>query len=196
MKKIGNRIPPILFIILISILGFISGVLTIALWQENWLVNEGILNQEFIYEIKDLNIDKRALFFLCLGKRLRAFFILSLLAFSVVNVFSNTVFFLLNGFYIGSMMELFAIRYGMQGIMMYLSLTLPQGFFYIIGFITLGCWCLNLEKKTIDIPITNRNAEKLQRGGKKGRLIIAFLIILVGIILESFVNLEFFLLFI
>lgn len=204
MKKVINRIPPILFIFMICILGFIVGVLTIALWQENWLISNEILNQEFIYQIEDLNVDKRALFFLCLGKRLRAFFILFLLAFSTVNVFGNILFFSLNGLYVGSVMELFTIRYGMQGIMMYLSLILPHGIFYLIGFMILGCWCLNLEKNSISVSdrkiekissASERKIEKMRKVGDKGRLMTAFVFVIIGIILESYVNLELFLLF-
>ncbi len=190
MKKVINKIPAVLLIFIISTLGFIIGVLTIALWQENWLVNEEILNREFIYRIKDLNIDKRALFFLCLGKRLRAFFILFLLAFSTVNIFVNIIFFSLSGLYIGGIMELFAIRYGMQGIVMYLSLVLPHGIFYVTGFIILGCWCFNLQRNTISA--LNKKKEKLKRIRDVGRLGIAFIFILIGIILECFVNLEIF----
>ena len=193
MNRIKNRIPPILLILFMSVLGFITGVLTIALWQENWLVNEGILNQDFIYKIEDLNIDKRALFFLCFGKRLRAFFLLFLLAFSSVNVFTNVIFFFLNGLYIGSIMELFIIRYGMQGLLMYLFFVLPQGIFYMIGFLVLGCWCLGQERVGNE---RRKKKEKIQTVKDQGRLGVSFMFVFVGIILESYVNSKiFFLIF-
>lgn len=194
LNRLKNRISPILFIIFIGVIGFITGVMTIALWQENWLISNGVLEQEFVYKIEDLNIDKRALFFLCFGKRLRAFFILFLLAFSSINVFANIIFFLLSGLYIGSIMEVFTIRYGMQGIFMYLSFTLPQGIFYILGFLSLGCWCLNLEKTqgtTVD-----RKMEKLRKINDKRRLVCSLVLILTGILLESYVNTKIFLIFI
>ena len=190
MKRIINRIPPIVFIMILSVLGFVTGILTIVLWQENWLISGEILEQEFIYKIRNMNIDKRALFFLCLGKRLRAFFILFLLAFSSVNIFSNVLFFLLSGLYVGSVMELFAVRYGMQGILIYLSLVLPQGIFYVIGFMTLGCYCLKLEK--IPVLSSNIKVEKLKRTGDRGKIVAAFIFIFGGILLESYVNLEIF----
>lgn len=192
LNKFRNKIPPILLIIFISILGYIAGVVTIALWQENWLVNDGILNQDFIYKIEDLNVDKRALFFLCLGKRLRAFFLLFLLAFSSVNVFSNIIYFFMSGLYIGSIMELFIIRYGMQGLLMYLSFVLPQGIFYIIGFLVLGCWCLGQERRGDE---RRKKKDKIHTIRDKGRLGISLVLIFVGIILECYVNSKIFLLF-
>ena len=78
MNKFRIKIPPMIWILILSILGFVIGTLTIAFRQENWLIKEGILNEEFIYDTESLMIDKRALFFLCFGRRIRAFFLLFL----------------------------------------------------------------------------------------------------------------------
>ena len=187
------KIPSVILVLLISGFGFVTGVLTVGLGQENWLVSEKILEQDFICRINEICIDKRALFFLCLGRRLRAFFLLFLLAFSSVNVFSNVLFFFLHGLYVGSVMELFTVRYGWQGIMMYLSLVLPQGIFYVLGFVILGCWCWNLEK--ITITVVNRKAEKVKKVRGITRVVIAFLLIFLGCAAESYISLEIFYLF-
>lgn len=194
MKKLKNKIPAIIWILVLSILGFVIGTLTIAFRQENWLVREGILNQEYIWETEMLNIDKRALFFLCFGRRIRAFFLLLLLSFSSVNVFVNISFFLINGFYAGSIMELLTIRYGMQGIGMYVTAIFPQGIFYVLGFWILGCWCLNQEK--IQSNLQNRKVEKLRNIKNRKGLMISFCLILLGIILETYVNPKIFFFFI
>ena len=193
LKKITSRIPSVIYILFFGALGFVIGVLKIGLWQENWLVSGGILAPDFIDRIHELCVDKRALFFLCLGRRLRAFFILFLLAFSTVNVFSNMFFFWLYGVYIGSVMELFVVRYGWQGIMMYVSLVFPQGIFYTLGFVILGCWCLNLEKTVASA--LNKKLEKAKKVRGVSRLTAAFLFILLGSLLESFMCLEIFQLF-
>lgn len=194
MNKVERKIPPIFLLMLLSGFGFFIGVFSLALWQGNFLVSDNVLGQEFMYQIADLRIDKRALFFLCFWKRFRAFFLLFLLAFSSVNLFTNVVFFFLNGLYIGSMMELFAMRYGVQGILMYLSFVLPQGIFYVIGFLSLGCWCLKLEWTQDNF--VNRKIGKIKTGLNKKTLIVAFLFILAGVLLESFINSEIFFLFI
>ena len=188
MNKIRDKISPLVLICIISVLGFVSGIITIALRQENWLITEGILNQDFISKIEELIIDKRALFFLCLEKRLCAFFLLFLLAFSTVNVLTNVLFFFLNGLYIGSILELLTIRYGMQGILMYIVFVLPQGIFYVMGYLVLGCWCLRLEGNTIGQK--NKKRDKVCQFTEKGRLVTAFFFVFIGIILESFVNLK------
>lgn len=193
LKENANKIPTVSYILFISGLGFMIGVLTVGLRQENWLVSGNILEQDFICRIRELSIDKRALFFLCLGKRLRAFFILFLLAFSSVNIFSNILFFALHGWYVGSVMELFAVRYGWQGIMMYLSLVLPQGILYVLGFVLLGCWCWNLENMAT--TVVNRKVEKMKKIKGVSRVIIALLFVFGGCVLESYLSLEIFFLF-
>lgn len=193
MNKLTNKIPPILFIIILSILGYIVGVCITAFWQENWLICDEILGQEFVCRIEDLSIDKRAYFLLCVGKRFRAFLLLFLLSFSSVNVFANVCFFFITGIYSGCMMEMFVIRYGVQGIFMYLSLVLPQAFFYIPGYFSLGCWCLNREN--IQGSIRDKKKEKIRHVNMK-RIFYIIIFIIMGTILESFVNTKIFLLLI
>jgi len=171
-----------------SMIGFVSGAFTIALKQENRLITEGILNRDFIYKIEELTIDKRALFFLCLEKRLRAFLLLFLLAFSSVNIFTNVLFFFLHGLYIGSVMELLAIQYGIDGLFMYIKMVFPQGLFYSFGFVCLGCWCLGMEK--LQTEGIKRKVEKMKNIGGLRRVLVAFLAVLIGIIMESYVGLE------
>lgn len=186
MKKIRIEIPPIILIVFVVFVGFVAGVLSIALWKENWLISEGILNREFISDIITLKIDKRALFFLCLGKRMRAFFLLFLLSFSSVNLGVNFAFFLLNAFYAGSVVEILTIRYGMQGIAMYFTMVCPQGLCYILGFLILGCWCLKRER--IKRSPRERKIQKIRKIENKKEVVVSWLLILVGIIIESYIN--------
>lgn len=194
MKKIRIEIPPIILITFVVFVGFIAGVLSIALWKENWLISEGILNSEFISDITELKIDKRALFFLCLGKRMRAFFLLFLLSFSSVNSWVNFAFFLLSGFFAGSVVEILTIRYGMQGIAMYFTMIFPQGLCYILGFLILGCWCL--KRESIERSLRERKIQKIRKIENKKAIIISCVLILVGIIIESYINPKIFFFFI
>lgn len=194
LKKIKNIFSPVVIIIFISIIGFIIGVLTVSFNQKNWFMDEGILNKEFIRKIDEVNIDKRALFFLCFGRRIRAFFLLFLLSFSTVNFVTILFFFLMAGIYVGSVMELLAVQYGMQGIMLYFTMILPQGVLYLIGFGILGCWCLNQDR--VQSSLKDRKREKIRNLNHKKALVFSFVFIIIGIILESYVNPKIFFFFI
>lgn len=193
MNKIRDRISPLFFILIAIGVGFGFGVIGIAFGNGNWLLADGILNQDFICKMEEIIVDKRALFFLCLEKRLGAFFLLFLLAFSSINVGANVFFFFLNGLYIGGTMELMAVRYGMQGILMYMLLVFPHGLFYVIGYLKLGCWCLKTEESIYEEQ--RKKEARVRHFTNKGRLMVALIWVLTGIILESYVNLKFFKIF-
>lgn len=179
---LGNlKVAPFICIITISVLGFITGVICIALWQENWLLKENVLNMEAIHDMQHIYMDKRALFFLCLGKRLRAFFVLVFMSFTSMNFCSVLFYYCFRGFAVGSVVELLLIQYGMQGGLLYLSCVLPQAVLYVPGYMCVGCWCLQ------------QKANAKRQG--ISRLMIAFILILLGIIMESFWEQKFFFMF-
>lgn len=193
MKNIKDMVSPLFFILIITGLGFITGVISITFGQENWLITEGILNQNFIYKMEEIIINKRALFFLCMEKRLGAFFLLFLLAFSSVNAWVTLSFFFFYGLCGGSIVELLVIQYGIQGILMYVLLVLPQGIFYGGGYLSLGCWCLKTEK-SMNGEVRKKET-KIKHFANKGQVIMAFVMVLIGVILESYVNLKIFKIF-
>ena len=192
--KIGKiKVAPLICILWMFLGGFVLGVISISLWQDNWFVKKELLNQDFINNIMNINIDKRALFFLCLGKKARAFFVLFLLSFSTLNLWIVFGYFGFLGYACGSVLELLMIRYGIKGSLLYFSFVFPQGIFYFLGYLILGCWCLSME-----------NEEKLQRKKKikkivqknsKTRVYISFGLILLGAWLESILSLKIFFLF-
>lgn len=83
-------------------------------------------------------------------------------------------------------MELLAIQYGLQGLFMYIEMVLPHGIFYALGFICLGCWCVNMEvnpEKGI-----KQKMEKIQKVYDLKRLLAALVVVFIGIVLESYAN--------
>lgn len=187
------KISSIAVVLIATCIGFFTGIFTISLWQENWLFQNNIMEQDFVEMIKSLSVDKRALFFLCLGKRLRAFFLLFLLSFSSINVFSVLSYFGFCGYSVGSILELLIIRYGYQGILIYFSFILPQGVFYILSALILGCWCLNNENNLKGQR--NRKIQKLCQNKKKRLLLLSLIMIFIGAYLESNINKKIFLMF-
>jgi hypothetical protein len=146
-------------------------VVLVCIGQEWWLTGTEFLNRDFLTELNTMEIDKRALFFLCMGRRIRAFLFLWLLSYSSLNRPVTWGYFALRGGYTGCVMETLVIRYGYRGLILYLSMVLPQGFFYALGFILLGKWCT----------------------GEKSRiLLLSFVVVIIGVVMESYVNPEVF----
>ena len=173
------------YVLLLFFLGFLIGVITTCIWQEKWLVEQGFLNQEFIYQIEHIDMDKRALLFLCMGKRIRAFLLLWILSYSTVNLFSTSAFFVLNGIYVGGIMEALAIRYGWKGFLLYMGMILPHGILYSVGFSLLGVWCLRAREENIRLG----RMGKLETSQKE-LLFFSLGMVIGGIFLESYINPE------
>ena len=174
------------FIVFVSMIGFMLGIMMISLWQDNLFFQEQILNADFIGEINNIYVDKRALFFLCLKKRLCAFFIMLLLSTSVWNITFVLSFFVFQGFAVGSIVEILIIRYGWQGLVLYFSMVFPQCICYLLGYFILGYWCLYREKE--------RKQSDLDKVSM-GKVLVAFSLNLLGIYIESVFSLKIFSLF-
>ena len=182
--RVGKRkiqaLPCIVFVCIIS---FLFGTGLISLWQENLFFQKNILNVDFFREISNVYIDKRALFFLCLKERLGAFFIMLLMSSTIWNIAFVLSYFMLHGFAIGCVIEILIIRYGWKGVTIYLSAVLPQCILYAIGYLILGCWCMNREKTETKEKLVER---------KLVSIFIAFVINLLGIYIESVFSLKIF----
>lgn len=172
----------IVFLVLI-ICGFLVGVMFPFLFEEKMIVESDILNQDFLLQFNHMEIDKRALLFLCIKKRLGAFFLVWMLSYSSVNKFFAGVLIFIKSIYVGSMMEILALRYGIKGLWMYLALVSPQGIFYFLGLWLLGIWCF--EK-------TARSYKKLYLSSEREnrKILIAFILTILGVALESYINPE------
>ena len=90
---------------------------------------------------------------------------------------------MLHGFAIGCVVEILIIRYGWKGVTIYLSAVLPQCILYAIGYLILGCWCMNREKTETKEKLVER---------KLVSIFIAFVINLLGIYIESVFSLKIF----
>lgn len=171
----------IIFPVLITF-GFLFGVILSFLLEEKMIVEANMLNQDFLSQLDRMEIDKRALLFLCIKKRLGAFFLLWILSYSSVNKFFAGLFFGAKSIYMGSMMEILALRYGIKGIWLYLGLIMPHGVFYFIGFCMLGIWCFQKGNSKKNAVFHFRSKEE------KILLFFAFVFACVGVILESYIN--------
>ena len=56
----------------------------------------------------------------------------------------------------------------------------------VLGFFLLGCWCL--KREDIESSLKNRKIQKIRKIGNKKAVMVSWLLILVGIIMESYIN--------
>ncbi len=136
MKKIS--------LFLLFFLGFLGGMLW-ALLDERWMELSILLGWDRLWKIGQMEIDKRALFFLVCGKRLRAFFILWVFSLTVLRRGMAFGFFFFWGLSTGIAVQLLALLYGGWSLLLYPALVLPQILFYVPAFWGMGSLCIKEE---------------------------------------------------
>lgn len=168
--------------------GFLLGLVIISLTRESWLPVIPWLEPDFLWKIEEMSVDKRALFFFVSGKRLRAFFLLWLLARSFFPRAISSLFFLYQGFTAGMVMELLIIKYGLKGVGFYLGMVFPQALCYLPGYFLLGVFCLKKRNRVENVGFEGEERGKRRKSVRE--LMTGLGIIMIGIIMESFVNPE------
>ncbi len=175
-EKYGSLLIPLLFF-----LGFLLGVVWMCISRDCWLTLIDRLEPDFLWKIEQIEVDKRALFFLTVGKRLGALFWFWLLSYSLFRVPLTLGFFFYHGICVGMIMELLSIRYQVRGLLFYLGMVLPHGLFYALGFGLSG------------VIFLKRRKDKTLEGKERGKRIsggIAWAAVLAGIFMESYINPE------
>lgn len=161
-KKERELKRPGLVIVVLFIAGYLAGIACVCFLQEIWLQQWNFLGLELLQRAEHFQIERTALFFLCVRRRLGAFFLLWLMSFSSVRWLFSGGFFLSCGLAAGTVMEVLAIRYGIRGLTLSFVLILPQALCYIPAFFIIG------------------------KGRRK--IFLPTLVVIIGILLESYVN--------
>lgn len=172
-----------LAIIVLFISGFLPGLFWVSLQRDSWIAAVPQLEPDFLWKIEQMSVDKRALFFLTGWKRLRAFFLLWLLSWSLLNKPFALLFFCYQGMSAGMVIELLWIKYGIKGFFFYFGMVFPQLLFYVPGFFLLGVFCLKKQGRQVEGVV------RMKRSIREP--LIGLGIVMIGIVLESYLNPEF-----
>lgn len=173
------------------LIGFVLGVLLINFWNKEELLQIGILSQTSLEKLRYLEVDKANLFLYTFQNRMvmvGGLLLLSSTLFGVICVYAASLWL---GFATGALLSAMLIRFGNQGIIMFLGGILPQYFCYIPACILLFRWC---RKLCVKLYYPQKSIGNMYRNGVQEityfimQLGIILLILLLGIYLESYVN--------
>lgn len=169
--------------------GFLFGSILTSLTRDHWLAIIPWLDPDTFWKIEELDVNKRALFFLVIEKRLGAFFLFWLLSKSIFGRLVNVVFFFLQGFFVGLVMELMIIKYGIRGMFFYFGMIFPQGLCYLLGYFILGLLFWKRSKK-VEVIRLHSGSVVLGKERSRGKLAFGLTMIIMGILLEVTVHPE------
>lgn len=170
---------------------FLAGVLIMNMANDTLLGEEGIFSTTSINRLKYIEIDEGSFFRYVLKQRMGEYFIMLLLSTTVLGMIAAYAAVLWQGMITGMVITAAVIRYGIKGILLILGGMFPQQCLLIPAGVMLLGWCLenyswiHIYGKGAAPYFRNRRQQLLHQGIS---LLWILLVLLIGCILESYVN--------
>lgn len=171
--------------------GFFAGVFILNIWRGSFLQDMELLSAASLSRLRYLEVDEGAFCRYVLRERMEVAILLSLLATTYIGAIVLSAYALWMGTLAGIFLSVASIRYGIRGIVLVLVSVLPQYLLLVPACIILmdWCYCLNMAlyhpERLGDVGY-GRGKQYLIR--KIPRLLILIGIIIIGSVIESYVN--------
>ncbi|MDO4333033.1 MAG: stage II sporulation protein M [Eubacteriales bacterium] len=153
---------------LIFLAGFLLGIAAICLFSEGLVLQTGFLNASALDAVRYLDINRNGLFLYSLRQRMGMAAFLVLLSAAGIAGAGICLLLVWCGMSAGAVLTVLSMRYGMKGLLFFLSCILPQQFLLVPGYLLLMDWCFRrMERKKLLIPLA---------------------VVITGCLIESYVN--------
>ena len=175
---------PLRFLFLI---GFGIGLFAAYFGRGIWFQTTGILDEDTLYRMKYMTVDSGVLFAYVLCKRCRNFFVLIIMATTYLGLVFCGGITVKYGFSIGFFISMAIYRYGIKGLLLGIVGAFPQYLCYVPAILLLIRWCEELHRSIYFYHnITGQGKKSLP--GRLGKLALILMVLVLGCILECFVN--------
>ena len=175
---------PLRFLFLI---GFGIGLFVAYFGRGIWFQTTGILDEDTLYRMKYMTVDSGVLFAYVLCKRCRNFFVLIIMATTYLGLVFCGGITVKYGFSIGFFISTAIYRYGIKGLLLGIVGAFPQYLCYVPAILLLIRWCEELHRSIYFYHnITGQGKKSLP--GRLGKLALILMVLVLGCILECFVN--------
>lgn len=171
--------------------GFLVGTLVMNLWRSSFLEEMDLLNTSAINRLTYLEVDSQAFFGYVLRERLGMAVLLCLMATTCIGVAAMAVYMVWMGAMAGMFLSVAAIRYGLKGILLVLAGIVPHYLLLVPACIMLLNWCYSV---CVRLYYPHRDKEVFYGNAKQYKmkkflqLMIILLVVIIGCLLESYVN--------
>ena len=175
---------PLRFLFLI---GFGIGLSAAYFGRGIWFQTTGILDEDTLYRMKYMTVDSGVLFAYVLCKRCRNFFVLIIMATTYLGLVFCGGITVKYGFSIGFFISTAIYWYGIKGLLLGIVGAFPQYLCYVPAILLLIRWCEELHRSIYFYHnITGQGKKSLP--GRLGKLALILMVLVLGCILECFVN--------
>ena len=175
----------------IFFLGIIVGIIIIFLFRSRLLSDIYVMNEEWILYMQNGQVNSKTLFVYILIKRMKELGLLVLMSTTFAGLFCIYGYTGLVGMGTGMLMGVACLRYGIKGLWMLIVASFPQTLVYVPVFLYIFhlCYmlCIKLYYPHKDYWKTS-SSTKVFLFKNLFAIIIAIVVVIIGILLESYVN--------
>lgn len=169
--------------------GLLAGILVMSIGKGIFLDNTGFFDADTLYQIKDMTVDRGALFYYVLGRRLAALFVMAALVTTYLGLAACFGGMFWGGMSLGSFVSALMLRYGLKGLLLAAVCLLPQYLVYVPAWLAFLKW-----GEAVYRGIYSRNNSVLRAEDKSfilqksGQLIAIAAAFAIGCLLEAHIN--------
>jgi len=175
----------------IFILGFVGGVIFINLWMQGKGPGASFIHSDSISRLGYLTVEKDLLFGYIIETRLKLVFMMILFSTTIIGICINYIVMGWLGLSMGILLANLAMEFGIKGTFVFIGCVFPHYLVYIPVIIYLTSWCYQI---CIKLYFPHKD-NSIMNGSKKQQfiklaieLLIILSFLLIGILLESYVN--------
>lgn len=173
------------------LIGFVSGVLLWNFGGKSMTEESGILDEYTLGKISSMELNHNAFFFYVLQKRIGTIWLLAMVSSTFAGIYLLYAYVVWLGFSGGALLSVAVIRYGVKGVLLMVISCLPQYFLYLPALLLiLGMgysFCVKLYYPArVDGYLGMGRKQLLVRYFLL--LVLIHLVVIIGAILESYVN--------
>lgn len=173
----------------IFLAGLVAGIITMNFGKGIMLEDAGLLNEDMLRQLSNVNLSGSALFAFLLRKRMILFAVFAIAATTYLGMAASVFGAGWYGFCAGVFLTASVLRYGMRGVFFALAATMPQYLIYAPVIYGLFLWCEKTYKLIYGrtfYPEKDKRTPVLT--GQVFSLLILAAMMFVGCAMESFVN--------
>lgn len=167
--------------------GLIVGIFVVNVGKRILLGEGSMFDESVLYHLKYMTVDSNALFWYVFRKRAVRFLGLAILSSTYLGLVACMGAAFWYGLSAGAFLSVLAIRYGVKGVLLAVISMFPQYLVYVPMALGLLLWCEELFRGIYlrgDYSVTDRGF--LVK--KAGRLLVLFVVLVVGCLLEGYMN--------
>lgn len=200
-KKEHTKLPLIAKVVIgLFVIGLVFGVFIGFIFEGKLYAPLLTTYSELSVALKDINIDKQAIFMIAVKRSMKMFFLLLLFCITNLWCYYLSAYVLYTGFTNGLLLCFCVMFHHANGVIRYLIYQIPQVIIFLPLYIIIICRCHKLHNAFVGSPDENyqfqKNTISYSSVSKKGKLLFcqfpfvltSILFLLLGCLLEAYAN--------